>query len=320
MISSFISKHFPLPKFLIPSHIGLSFSDTNIRAILIGGTKLRPSLKNITIPLDQGVIVGGKIVDIQKVVEKLSLLKSYFGLSFVFFAIPDELAYIFQVAVPVIQGGDISEGVAFTIEENVPLPFSDVIFDFKPTKITKSDSGYESEVVTVACVKKEVDKFIQAITDSGLLPVGCVHESQAIANALVPKNSTDVFGIVHARRDRIGIYLVKDGVVRFATLRSITADDYKTQFLDEYVKFIEYATHDHVQVDGAIKTIFACGDFEYSKKVVEAIVEGKDLMKNAKLANVWTNILRLNDTTPSVSYEDSLNFAGPVGATLASIL
>ena len=89
-----------------------------------------------------------------------------------------------------------------------------------------------------ACAKNEIEKFIKIIQDSGLEPIGCIHESQAIANALTSKNFKEKLCIVHARENRIGIYLIKEGIAHFSTLRSVLGDNYEQQFLDEYENFL----------------------------------------------------------------------------------
>lgn len=318
----FLVKHFPLPKFLKPKHIGISFSDSNIKAISIEGNNDNPNLKSIIVPLEDGVIVDGRILNIEKLSVKLSVIKEYFSNSFVVFAIPDELVYSYQTNVPFLKNEDGSEAIAFTIEENVPLSIADTVFDFTPIKFLKSNDDYQINAVVVACLKKEIEKYCEAITKSGLVLFGAINESQAVANAIISKNSPETFCIVHSRRDRVGIYLVRSNIVYFSTIRSILPGDYRNQFLDEYKKFLEYSERYNSGEDGQpIKSVFVCGDFEYSKKVVESIIDSGDgTVKNVKLSNVWTNVLKIEETTPNVSYEDSLNFAGPVGAVLSDIL
>jgi len=318
----FLSKYFPREKFLKPAHIGISFSDSNIKAISFDKTLKDPPLKSVIVPIEKGAIVAGSIVDIKEVVKKLSLIKESLDSSFVFFTVPDELAYVFSTSVLVASGGDMTESVAFIMEENVPLPLDDIVFDFVPSKIVQANSEYDVSVVVAASSKKEIEKFIEAFYKSGLEPVGCIHESQAIANALVSNKTSGTLSIVHARENRVGIYLVKNNLVHFSTLRSVLDDDYKKQFLDEYEKFLEYCLRYDTSKEEPIKSVFVCGEFEYAKKIVEAITESANIVhtKDVKLSNVWTNIFEIDKHLPSIPYEESLNLAGPIGATLADII
>lgn len=315
----YLSKYFPPPKFLKPPHIGISFSDQNIKAIFFDKISIPPYLKSIIVPIEKGIIVSGSIVNMEEVVKKLSLIRETFSLTTVFFTIPDELIYVFSALVPVGSGSNITESVAFIMEENVPLPLSDTVFDFVPTKIVHSESELKVSVVVTACARKEVEKFIEILRRAGFSPIGCVHESQAVANAVISHKSTEAFCIVHAKEKRIGIYLVKNNLVHFSTLRSIVEGDYKKQFLDEYEKFSEYYSKYDTGQNQPIKSVFVCGEFEYAKEIIEAIIDFSDTPKDAKLSNVWVNAFEINKFLPSIPYEESLNLSGPIGAVLSDI-
>jgi hypothetical protein len=316
----FLSKYFPTEKFLKPSHIGISFSDTNIKAISFDKTRKEPTLTDAIVPIENGSVTGGVVVNVEEIVKKLSLMKENFSSPFVFFTIPDELAYVFPASVPLGSGGDMTESVAFIMEENVPLSLNDMVFDFIPTQIIASESESKVAVVVAACVRKEIEKFIDIIYKAGFEPVGCIHESQAVANAVIPKNSSGTFCIVHAREKRVGIYLVKNNLVHFSTLRSILEEDYKEQFLDEYEKFLEYCLKYDVNQEQPIKSVFVCGEFDFAKKVAEAVIDHGGQVKDIKLSNVWANVFEIDKHLPDISYEKSLNFAGPIGAVLSDII
>lgn len=319
MSSSLLSKYFPPPKFLKPLHIGMSFSDLNIKAIFFDKTLPKPTFKSVIVPLERGAISEGTIQNMEEVVKKLSSVRESFDSRFVFFTIPDEIAYVFSVSAPLAAAADATESVAFTIEENVPLSLPDTVFDFMPIKLVKNNSDLEATYVVAACVKKEEDKFLEALEKSGFEPVGSIHESQAIANALAEAGRGGSLCIAHVRSNRVGIYLVKDGLTHFSTLRQITEGDYEKQFLDEYQKFFEYCFKYDPEQGKSIKDVLVCGEFQYAEKAVEAIRNYGGNEKNAKLANAWQNVLKIEKSVPSIKFEDSLNFAGPIGAVLSSI-
>lgn len=319
MKHGFFSKNFPLPEFLKLSHVGISFSDSNIKAIFIEKNSDKPILKSSVVALEKGAIVSGRIINAAEVVKKLTIIKKEFNTPYVFFAIPDELAFIFSTSVIVSSRGNASESVAFVIEENVPLTLADTVFDFAPFGIEKVETEYSASVVVAACVRKEVDKFISVLRESGFDSVGCIPESQAIARALLPTSVLDTNYIIHVRDNRVGIYLIKKGLVFFATLRTIADGDYKKQFLDEYDKFLEYRTKYDPDKDKPVKSILVCGEFEYAKEIVELLINSKDEAKNVKLSNVWTNVFEIDKYLPNIPYEKSLSLAGPIGAALSEI-
>ena len=320
MIFRFISKYFPSPIFLKPPRVGLSFSDQNIKAFYYDKFSPHKSLQSAVVSLEKGAIVAGKIISREEVVKKLKTLKENFESPFVFFAIPDELAYIFSVSVPVSKDGNMAESVAFVMEENVPISAKEAIFDFTPTEIS-SEPELKANLVASACSRQEIGKYTQAVLESGFEPIGCAHESQVIARALTTEKSRAVACIIHARYNRVGIYLTKGNTVHFATLRNITGIDYNQQFLDEYRKFMDYATKYGISDSQPLKKVFVCGEFESAKKVTEALSTAVSQAKTKiKLANVWTNVLKIEKETPEISFEDSLNLAGPIGAALSNIV
>jgi hypothetical protein len=315
----FFSKYFPPEKFLKSACIGISFSDSNIKAVLFDRDSKKPALKSAIMPIEVKSIVDGKIVNTEDVAKKLAVIRKDFDSPFVFFTVPDELSYVFSTSVPVIKGGNVAESVAFVIEENVPLTLSESIFDFAPIDITQSDSEYSASVVVAVCVKNEVEKYIGVLRGAGFEPLGCIHESQAIADALLPKKSLDALCVIHARENRIGIHLVKDNLVLFTTIRSIVEGDYKEQFLDEYGKFLDYCFKYGAGQVQPVKYVLVCGEFEYAKKAMEAAMEVKCGVEDVKLANVWTNVFDIDEHIPEIPYEISLSFAGPIGAVLSEI-
>jgi|GEM_PF-1777922 len=315
----FISKYFPPEQFLKPRHIGISFSDSNIKAISFDKTLKNPPLKSIIVPIEKGGIVEGKIVNMESVVKALSTVKKSFDSPFVFFAIPDELTFVFTTSVLVGPKSDPKESIAFVMEENVPLPLDEVIFDFVPTNITKSDQKYEVSFVVSACVKKEVERIIEALNKAGFEAVGCIHESQAIANAVVKKDFPETLSIIHARENRVGIYLVKDGIVHFSTLREASGATYRKQFLDEYEKFLDYSLKYGVGKNKSVESVLVCGEFEYAKEILEAITDSPKATNDVKLSNVWSNVFEIDKHMPDIPYEKSLSFAGPIGVTLSDV-
>jgi hypothetical protein len=117
----FLSKYFPPEKFLKPPYVGISFSDSSIKAIYFDKEAKNSSLKSLIVPLEKDAVINGSIANIEEIIKKLSIIRKDFDLPFVFFTMPDELAYVFSTSVLVASGSDATENVAFIMEENVPL-------------------------------------------------------------------------------------------------------------------------------------------------------------------------------------------------------
>lgn len=316
MKRSFLSKHFPVPKYLKPLYLGVSFSESNIKAVSFDKSEKLPKIKSIVVPLEKGAIIEGKIINQEEIVNKLTQIKKDMGLDFVYFTIPDELTYIFSTKIPFVHGMNLEEAVAFTIEENIPITMQDSVFDYVPYNIEEGENGLSISVVVSACTEPELNNYVDCLNKSEFEVLGSVNESQAIADALIKKNSNDTFFIVHARKERIGTYLVKGGIVHFSTVTTVSKGDYQEQFLSEYEKFVEYSAKYSLKLEDPIKAVFVCGEFEYARKIIESTEKSPEVISNLKLSNVWTNVIEIEKDLPNIKYEESLNLAGPIGLIL----
>jgi Tfp pilus assembly PilM family ATPase len=50
--------------------------------------------------------------------------------------LPEEKAYLFTTSIPKVAQKDIRSAIEFKMEENVPIPASDLVFDFLVCKVT----------------------------------------------------------------------------------------------------------------------------------------------------------------------------------------
>lgn len=313
-ISSFL-KYFPLPKFISPTRVGISFSDLSVKAVFFENGSFGSNIKSLILPLDPGVIKEGIIIEKDILTEKLKEIKQKIEVSFVSFAIPDEITYIFNCIVPVVEGRDATESIAFSIEENIPISLADAVFDFVPISVRIGENGYEGNFIVNACTRKEVLNYIEVLEDAGFIVLGALPESQSVANVVVPKGISGFSTIVHIRDNRVGIYLVNGGIVTFVTIRALTQDAYEKEVIDEYDKFKEYYSKYGGSKDVLIKNLFVCGEFEYAKRAVSIISKNYPGI-SVSLANIWHNLLSLHEETPNLPYDKSLSFAGSIGATL----
>ncbi len=319
MKTSSVFKYFPPPDFLNPPRIGISFSDKSIKAVAFGSGPSKFPVESMLTHLEEGTVVSGSIANTQKMAGKLKEVAAKFDSKFVYFTIPDELAYIFNATIPVIPHKDAHENVAFTIEENVPISLEDTVFDFVPKTVRKVGSEYESQVVVAASAKKEIEKIVDVLKLAGFEPIGCIHESQAIANALIKEDSTTFNCIVHAREDRIGIFLSKGNTVSFSTIRVTSEAGYIDDFRDEYAKMVEYRErYDVAPITAPIQEVIVCGEFELAKRLVTHHNETSKYKERARLGNVWANVFEIDEHTPNMPYEKSLSFAGSIGALLST--
>ena len=304
---------FPPPKFLDLPFTGLVFSDSNIRALSLNRSSLHPELF-LEMPLSEGAIEAGIIKKEEEVVKVLQDLRPKLKGPFVKFAVPDEISYVFSASVPVFPGKDASESVSFILEENVPLPLSDISFDFTPIKIERAGQGFKVKVVVTAAASSIIETYIKALRKAQIEPIFCVNESQSIARSIVPKNSSGNSAIIYIHRNVVGIYMTEGEIVEFSSITQIppnsSPDLFASFVISEFKKSLDY-WKGKVFKDKLKINCFLCGKHEECKLIID---RGSDISGiSISFGNVWQNAFSLGNYIPEISFEDSLRFAGAVG-------
>ncbi len=318
MLSNKIFRYFPVPELLNPDVVGISFSDLAIKAVSVPRNSKHYPVKTSFIPLNKGIVVGGIILDQEAFVLELRKISKNFAEEKVVFTVPDELVYVYKTEVALPKGGNIKESILFTLEENVPLSIDEAIVEFIPIYPKNKISEDKIRAVVTVCAKKDIE-FISNIFDSaGFDAICAIPESQALVLSTIPQNKEGNVVIVHARENRIGIYMVVDRVINFATIRNTADDSYSTNFVDELQKFKEYwQSYEGEHFDNV--EVYVCGDFKYAKDVVATLKSNSSISSKPIFPNIWTNIFNIADYTPNVSFEDSLSLAGATGASIINL-
>lgn len=310
-------KYFPPPKFLKPNRIGLSFSDSFLKMVEFSDESNHFPLKLTSEKIDLGTVISGRVIRADGFSQKINDLKSKLKSDFVSFTIPDELTYIYTTSITAPVGTkDIYDNVAFTLEENVPLPAKDLVFDFVPILVSKNGDMYNVDVVVFACLRSEIDSILNVLKQSFSKIYGCLPESQAITLSVVPKDDVDTNCVVYIVDSKMSIYFVKNRVVQFATFYNLTTKDLDAEIIEEYKKFFDYLNKQTKNSEKIVKNVFLCGDFTLIKQMVVKLESLSLHLGRVSLVNVWTNLFGIGEHTPKLSYENSLQFSGAIGSLL----
>lgn len=322
MIEKFLNS-FPPPEYLDVPYSAIVFSNNSIRSLVLDKKTKHPIFFS-EIFLEPGVIEMGKVKNEEVLVKLLSGLKDNFPSPFIKFSIPDEASYVFTVRLPALAGGSLQESVAFILEENVPLPLSDISFDFVPQKIEESieagEKRYSARVAVVAASTSLISSYDTALMKAHLSPLCCINESQASAYSVVPKEVKTLSAIVHVHKESAGIYIAEGQLVEFSSTVLFTANSPLVERARLIKLEVEKAV-DYWKSKGAsskresnILPVFICGEHE-----VLEILEGElSQIENVKqsLGNVWANAFKIEDYIPTISFEDSLRFSSAIGLFL----
>lgn len=307
----------PPPKFLDVPVAGISISDTSLHCIQFGrkGGNLYIE-KYAEREITPGVVVSGQINNKSQVVKMLEDLKNELKLSHVKVSLPEEKAYLFTDKIPTVKPSEIRGVIESTIEDNVPLPGQELIFDYKV--ISHHQEKGHIDISVSAMPRSLIDTYLDIINTAGLKVVSLEIESQAIAKAVLKEGIKGTVLLTNFGKEKVGLYVAHNRIIHFAStvlLKDPLARDL-SNISKEIKKLFEYwyvLTENIDKPEKKISQIIVCGE-----NLPDKIVSYLSIHNTTKtsLANVWSNVFDLNDTVPTISLSDSLRYATAIGLIL----
>ena len=313
-----IFKAFPPPKFLDTPFAGLAISDSAIRSIQFerkNDTLFIKKYGEKVIPF--GIITSGQINNKEELTKLLQIFKKEFNLNYVKVSLPEEKAYLFTTKIPVVKKDEVRSAIESKIEENVPVPPGELIFDYRLIDHNTKD---HLDVVVSAIPISIVDMYVEILDGADLSPLSLEIESQAIASALLSPKISSTILIVHFGTEKLGLYVVTDGVVHFTSAILTKGDSLNNpDFLSQEIKKLYVYWHSLKEnldnPERKISEIVVCG-----KNFSDSVIPYLSVHNQTKvsLGNVWTNAFDVNVTVPEITHTDSLKYATAVGLALPS--
>ena len=306
--------------------------------------------------LPTGIVVNGEIKKANELIAVLKEIQKETKAEFANVSLPEEETYVFQMQIPgtVKNDREIRQSIEFRLEENVPLSIEDLVFDYEVIKSSMDGSILEVSVSAVA--SEVIEDYAEVFKAADMMPVSFGVESKLVAKAVIPKNDKDPYIIINIKERATTISIVNNGVVQFTSTaaiggKSIDEDisknmkvtleearkikhehlyqegvdsmkvfpafiNFVSAIKDETERFYSFWTKNKnvPLADSNVKKIILCGN--------NSSVAGFEryfylsLKKEVKLANVWVNAFSLDDYTPSINFNESLDYAAAVGAIL----
>ncbi|MCB9810662.1 MAG: pilus assembly protein PilM [Candidatus Nomurabacteria bacterium] len=210
-VLSSLTKIVPPPSFMVMPSVGVDISDTSMKYV-----SFHPSLRSdrlrvlkewgdIKIPKD--VLERGEILDPKGMVNALKEFKATTKADYIRVSLPEERAYIFETEIKRnVPPKEIRNVLEFRLEENVPIPARDAIFDYE---IIPSYTNQNMVKVVVAAYQREtILKYYDVCREAGLTPLSFEVEAQAMARAVVSNDNDDVVMLLDFGKTRTGVGIV----------------------------------------------------------------------------------------------------------------
>src|SRR3989344_1895449 len=162
----FIALFFPPPSLLSMPAVGIDISDRSVKYAEFHYHDGRTSLNRLgERPVPEGIMDRGVIGKPEELTSILSKLKVELGLSTVRVSLPEEHVYIFQTLIP--EGTRVEQVrtlLEFQLEEHVPVPAPDAIFDYE---FLKPNGRSGSQVSVSVCAKSFVENYLNVVRAAG---------------------------------------------------------------------------------------------------------------------------------------------------------
>lgn len=351
-------KFFPPPRFLEMSAAGLDVSNKSVKFLEFKKTSKGLRIEKYgreTIP--PGVVSGGEIKNKETLLQILKEVKRKHNLRFVRLSLPEEKAYIYHTTVPREAAGNIKEAASFTLEENVPISSSEVIFD---ADVIEENDHNHIDITVSAFPRSSIEGYVSVCKEAGLEPLSMEIEAEAVARAILPEGDRGTYLVLDFGATRSSLFVASHGSVHFTATLEIGGDiltktvekysglsyeeaeklkrqagliknkDNKDLFMalmgtvsalkDEINRYYVF-WHTHVSKSGdqvdKIEKIIICGGEANLPGLSEYL--SSSLRIKVETANVWTNAFSLEDCIPEMSFEDSLGYATAAGLALRRI-
>ncbi|MDD5032918.1 MAG: type IV pilus assembly protein PilM [Candidatus Pacebacteria bacterium] len=351
------SKFFPLPHYLRVPVVGLDISDRSIKYAELdsrGGLLALKKFGKKTI--EKGIIEKGVILDKVKLVEQLKNVARDLDNKNTAIALPEEKAFLKLIHLPFIEDSQVRGSVEVQIEEIVPLPSSEVVFDFEI--IGRFPEKNRLDVVLSVFPSKIAEDYAEVLDEADLSPFAFEVESQSVFRSLVSALDGKATMVIDFGKTRTSFFVGENGCVKFCSTVAVAGESMDSALSkamninvfeaekekknivfrangesaalsavlpaisvlkDEAKRVLSYwQTHasDQGFENIDIEKILLCGGDANMPGLTDYF--SHELKRTVENGNPWINITSLKEYVPEMERRESLLYATALGLSLRS--
>ncbi|MDB5189143.1 MAG: Type pilus assembly protein PilM [Parcubacteria group bacterium] len=217
-LNRFLRVEFAPPRYLSMPTAGIDISSSGIKIACLTermhGLELTSYAEE---SLPEGAIVGGEIIETAAVIDMLRSLAKKHGIKTANITLPEARSYLFEADVEGKHGSEWRTAVEQHLDEYVPLPPAEVMFDIVPTFRT----GTTTHVVGVGTARRVVDLALSVFDDAGIRVRSVEGETFAAPRALLPHGDTETVLIIDIGKTTTKLVVVTRRIPIFATTLDI---------------------------------------------------------------------------------------------------
>ena len=155
--------------------IGLDFTTREIRMAQISYGRGLPKIERFAIgPIPDGVFSGGRLVEPGRLAESIKeLLKGYrFNAKRTVLGISGKYAVTRMLTLPKMTVAQTRDAINLQLNQYVPFPPADTLYDFKTLREIKTEETPSQEVLLVATRRSSIHPLLKVVRSAGLTLIG----------------------------------------------------------------------------------------------------------------------------------------------------
>ncbi|MEK7647297.1 MAG: pilus assembly protein PilM [Patescibacteria group bacterium] len=214
---------FPPPKYLSIPSVGLDLSDRSFKYVALSKTRHGVRVEKYgKVAVPQGIIESGIIKKRKELIDLLASNCRSLHMEYAAISLPEEKAFLYVTELPLMDKDKIRDAVEVQLEEHVPLPPHEVVFDCEV--LPSATKGEHMDVSVAAYPKSIVDEYRDVLEEAGITPVSFEIEAQSIARAVIPRGNDGAFLIIDFGKTRTSLFLVSSDQLRLTTTINVAGE------------------------------------------------------------------------------------------------
>lgn len=217
-LSRFLRVELAPPNYLARPTAGIDISTSGVKVAILSerlhGIELTHFSEEM---LALGAVTNGEITDRAAVVAALTKIRTDCGVHVANIALSESRGYLFEADVEGSSAKAWRTGIEQRIDEFVPLPPSEVVFDVAPL----THQGPLTHVVGVGYAARVIDESLQALDEAGIEVRAIESETFALPRALLAQGDTDTVLIIDIGKTTTKLLVTSGHMPRFATTLDI---------------------------------------------------------------------------------------------------
>ena len=217
-LSRFLRVEFAPPKYLSLPTAGIDISTSGIKIATLSERMHGLELSAFDeLPLPVGAVVGGELRDPKVIIEGLRTLAEKHHIHLANVALPEARGYLFEADVPDGSPEEQRVSVERRLDEYVPLPANEVVFDVAP--VGKGSTGVR--VVGTGYARRVVEETLSVVEDARIRTRSIESETFALPRALLPHGDTETVLIIDIGKTTTKLLVVTKRLPRYVTTLDI---------------------------------------------------------------------------------------------------